>query len=559
MTKETSSGSTPFSIFYRYPRLRLGLSLMGGLGVLSSGLVVAQTDSSVNKGTAPTKTTPERAIAASPAAPAPDAKSKPAPEAVKAAPLREPAPYASTKPYVPKSESASYSSNKPSGPTLEPVPYSAKKPVAPVQAPEVLVPAQTVVQQKPALPAPNLSLPDSAAAAKPPQVIVNPATSPESPKSPYESTNTYIDRSDFSIGATTRYEGPPTVVLSERSTGCQTISQNGKLSSGVCNVAAVTQLPATKQTPDQQIASKPTLGQQTPNQQIASKLTLGQQTPNQQIASKLTLGLQTPNQQIASKPTPNPQSANSGLTPQEPQLNLNGVIRLPGPPVAAVQPSNLGFLKLGDNGSRPTPQTPYSEYSAAPTPALPGQYYSSAVPSTSPRGLDYYNLTTRPAARPNIGKTSFMFPLTIPSAISSLFGWRIHPISGDYRFHAGTDLGAPEGTPVIAAVSGQVATADFLGGYGLTVILMHEKGTQQSLYAHLSEIFVQPGQQVEQGNVIGRVGSTGNSTGPHLHFEWRHLTSDGWVAVDAGNHLEYALAQFIRALQIAQSSPQRGT
>jgi murein DD-endopeptidase MepM/ murein hydrolase activator NlpD len=108
-------------------------------------------------------------------------------------------------------------------------------------------------------------------------------------------------------------------------------------------------------------------------------------------------------------------------------------------------------------------------------------------------------------------------------------------------------------------VSGQVVTADFLGGYGLTVILQHEKGTQESLYAHLSEIFVKPGDKVEQGNVIGRVGSTGNSTGPHLHFEWRHLTPEGWVAVDSGAHLQYSLAQFIRALQLAQSTPQRGT
>jgi murein DD-endopeptidase MepM/ murein hydrolase activator NlpD len=152
-----------------------------------------------------------------------------------------------------------------------------------------------------------------------------------------------------------------------------------------------------------------------------------------------------------------------------------------------------------------------------------------------------------------------MFPLAIPAAITSIFGWRIHPITGQYRFHSGTDLGAPEGTPVLAAVSGQVVTADFLGGYGLTVVLQHQKGQDESLYAHLSEIFVKPGDMVEQGNVIGRVGSTGNSTGPHLHFEWRHLTSNGWVTVDAGTHLEFALAQFIRALQVAQAAPQRGT
>lgn len=173
-------------------------------------------------------------------------------------------------------------------------------------------------------------------------------------------------------------------------------------------------------------------------------------------------------------------------------------------------------------------------------------------------GLAYYNLTSRPAGRPSIGKSKFMFPLTIPAAISSVFGWRLDPFSGDARFHSGTDIGAPQGTPVVAAASGEVAYADFAGGYGLMVILRHEENTQESRYGHLSEIFVRSGEQVEQGTVIGRVGSTGRSTGPHLHFEWRHLTADGWVTVDAGTHLEYSLAQFIRALQVAQASPKLG-
>jgi hypothetical protein len=113
-------------------------------------------------------------------------------------------------------------------------------------------------------------------------------------------------------------------------------------------------------------------------------------------------------------------------------------------------------------------------------------------------------------------------------------------------------LGAPQGTPVIAAVSGEVATADYLGGYGLAVVIRQEEGTQESLYGHLSEVFVKQGDLVNQGTVIGRVGSTGFSTGPHLHFEWRQLTPNGWVAVDAGAHLEYGLAQFMKALQVAQ-------
>jgi murein DD-endopeptidase MepM/ murein hydrolase activator NlpD len=153
------------------------------------------------------------------------------------------------------------------------------------------------------------------------------------------------------------------------------------------------------------------------------------------------------------------------------------------------------------------------------------------------------------------GNTRLLFPLAIPASISSAFGWRMHPITGSQRFHSGTDIAAPIGTPVLAALAGRVAIADFLGGYGLTVTLEHEKGTQQTLYAHLSEIFVQPGEMIRQGGAIGRVGSTGLSTGPHLHFEFRQLTPDGWVALDAGEQLEYALAQLVKAFDVAQTAP----
>jgi len=148
-----------------------------------------------------------------------------------------------------------------------------------------------------------------------------------------------------------------------------------------------------------------------------------------------------------------------------------------------------------------------------------------------------------------------MFPLTIPAVITSLFGWRIHPISGSYSFHSGTDLGADQGTPVIAVTDGKVAIADFIGGYGLTVVLRHEQETHESLYAHMSQIFVKPGDEVTQGTVIGLVGSTGNSTGPHLHFEWRTATNNGWVTVDPTAHLQYALDQFILALTNPTANP----
>lgn len=180
---------------------------------------------------------------------------------------------------------------------------------------------------------------------------------------------------------------------------------------------------------------------------------------------------------------------------------------------------------------------------------------AASVPT---RSAFYYNRTPRPTGVLGVNP-GLMFPLTVPAPITSLFGWRIHPITGSRRFHAGTDFGAALGVPVLAADAGSVAIADFLGGYGLTVVLEHKKLTQQTLYGHLSEIFVQPGEWVEQGAVIGRVGNTGNSTGPHLHFETRTLTAEGWVATDPGVQLQDALARLVESLRVAQLSHKPGT
>jgi murein DD-endopeptidase MepM/ murein hydrolase activator NlpD len=174
---------------------------------------------------------------------------------------------------------------------------------------------------------------------------------------------------------------------------------------------------------------------------------------------------------------------------------------------------------------------------------------------TTPSGSDYYNLTIRPPARLISGGLNFLFPLSIPAVITSAFGWRLHPVLGQSRFHSGTDLGAPEGTPVVAAFAGKVAIADFMGGYGLAVVLQHQNGSEESLYGHLSEIFVKPGEMVKQGEVIGRVGSTGLSTGPHLHFEFRKQTPQGWVVMDAGGALQFALSQFVDALKLGLPYP----
>lgn len=154
---------------------------------------------------------------------------------------------------------------------------------------------------------------------------------------------------------------------------------------------------------------------------------------------------------------------------------------------------------------------------------------------------------------------NMLFPLASLAPITSPFGWRVHPIFGDTRFHSGTDLGAPTGTPVLAVHEGRVLESGNLGGYGLTVILQHPPNQKQTLYAHLSELFVNPGEWVEQGEVIGLVGSTGNSTGPHLHFEILEMTANGLVPVDPGARLELALQQLIQAMQVAQNQGNQAT
>lgn len=170
------------------------------------------------------------------------------------------------------------------------------------------------------------------------------------------------------------------------------------------------------------------------------------------------------------------------------------------------------------------------------------------VGGTTVISREYFNEAVRPLNLLRRGAQEFVFPLAVPAPITSLFGWRSHPIFGERRFHSGTDLGAPAGTPVLAVKDGAVETAGYLGGYGYTVILNHEEGTQETRYAHLARILVEPGETVKQGEVVGLVGSTGNSTGPHLHFELRELTAQGWMLVDADELMNHTVTGLVDLL-----------
>jgi murein DD-endopeptidase MepM/ murein hydrolase activator NlpD len=114
------------------------------------------------------------------------------------------------------------------------------------------------------------------------------------------------------------------------------------------------------------------------------------------------------------------------------------------------------------------------------------------------------------------GNGVFIFPT--PGRITSGFGYRVHPIYGSGRMHTGIDISAPYGQPIFAAGDGIVSMASYYGGYGNAVIILHGGGLS-TLYGHQSRLAVSPGQAVSRGQIIGYVGSTGASTGNHLHFE----------------------------------------
>ncbi len=104
--------------------------------------------------------------------------------------------------------------------------------------------------------------------------------------------------------------------------------------------------------------------------------------------------------------------------------------------------------------------------------------------------------------------------------ITSGFGWRRDPVYGDWRFHAGLDIAAPPGTPIVAAADGVVVSAGWHQGYGKVVEISHGHGIA-TFYAHCSRIAVRVGQRVRRGQIIAYIGATGKTTGPHLHYEVR--------------------------------------
>ena len=415
--------------------IRRSAQIIAGLGLIGSGLVaspVALTASSFVIPDLPNNSS--TVVPGTPASPKKPAKRLPAaPQTVAPKPAAPPSISKPFKAPAPKSSS-------------QPSTVFQVKPTTPAQQP---------------LSAPNISRPPIMPSAK------SNATTPQV----QPGKNQFIDTASYGNLEKSGYTAPSKVVLTERSSGCQTVSQNGKLLLGSCGNVA--------------------------------------KTPSGTVAKT---------QKTASAKRPLARS--STVKPLRPVRSKSETRNFSPSPVVPIPAAKQTGLSIA----------------IAPLSSASGTGQASAFKLPVPQG------------------TSLIYPLAIPARISSVFGWRVHPISGQTRMHTGTDIAAPTGTPVLATYPGQVTAAGWQGGYGLMVTLAHEEATQESRYAHLSEIYVRPGQWVEQGTVIGRVGNTGFSTGPHLHFEWRHKTQEGWVAVDAGLHLEYALDNLERALQFAQST-----
>jgi murein DD-endopeptidase MepM/ murein hydrolase activator NlpD len=159
-----------------------------------------------------------------------------------------------------------------------------------------------------------------------------------------------------------------------------------------------------------------------------------------------------------------------------------------------------------------------------------------------PQSLVSVSTTPDRAGRFQIGMPRVSIPARIPVEgvhLTSRFGMRVHPVLGGRRQHKGIDLAAPAGTPIHATADGMVSKAEWFSSYGLYVSLEHG-GEIQTRYGHMSRMNVYAGQRVQKGDVIGYVGTTGRSTGPHLHYEVR-------IAGEAVNPMPYMQADEYRA------------
>ncbi|MFM7363212.1 MAG: M23 family metallopeptidase [Cuspidothrix sp.] len=367
-----------------------------------------------------------------------------------------------------------------------------------------------------------------------PEVVQSANNSQNTGKDTTDYNNAYIDPTDYKNTNTSNYEPPTSVVVTERAGGCGasvTTEQNRCAKSPQASTVAKSKESVPTWLKKSETAKLPVVA---PVLRTITANSQGQDNVAGIVANTVNKIGQTPNNWQISRNNPSSHTKASytanRFIPSPKEFNTTRVNSTPIAPQVGGLPA------------------PMMEGNVAPRPSMVSYDFSlaSVLPQVPGSNTLAYGG----------GGSGVVFPLSVAAPITSLFGWRIHPITGDRRFHAGTDIGAPTGTPILAAARGQVETASWIGGYGLAVIINHSSA-QQTLYGHMSEILVQPGQVVEAGTVIGRVGSTGNSTGSHLHFEIRHLTPNGWVAVDPGVQLQGGLSQLLGRTQGTKTAQAR--
>lgn len=206
-----------------------------------------------------------------------------------------------------------------------------------------------------------------------------------------------------------------------------------------------------------------------------------------------------------------------GVTGPEPNRILH--LRQADLPLAAV-PARVAPTNVSENAA---PDVQRRSASAPSSRTVPVTRAETAIASRGSSPITGARTAPAPVQTPRtsgVRSDGARFRLIWPSqgTLSSPFGWRIHPIFGTREFHTGVDIAAQSGTPVVAADSGIVRFVGWQEGYGQRVVVEHGGGLATA-YSHLSVAAVQPQDRVTQGQEIGRIGSTGWSTGPHLLFE----------------------------------------
>ncbi len=535
---KTSRGCTPLSIFYYRPLVQ-GISWIGGISVLSSGFVWAHSEP------------------LAPPAPAPTTQKAPRTVIVNAEPVPIPVP-----------KPVAFGATTSTIPQRNPETFVAHQPTAPEQNPKtIVVNAIPVPAKKPQLTPVN---PIPVPAKKPQSTAVKPIPVPQDNSEPVVADHTWVT---------------PEKPLRQESRQAPTVTAQPATQEAI-KIPVVLDKPmviapiTTASVPKQPTVVPPnfyvpTRGDVaipafTPNL-TAAKNSDTNSTNNNSLGVTNKDDLSIRSEQTTTDadagiviPVPPPESTRVAQA----QDNTAGIV-IPVPPpestkVAQAQDNTAGIVI-------PVPQPETAKIGQASVPKIPAISSRPRGSSTSGFSRSTGNTTTVPPEATASGfqpyynplnlaagllasnNSNVYYPLTLPAEVTSPFGWRIHPISGASSFHAGTDLGAPMGAPVLAAASGQVISANWMGGYGNAIVIQHNQ-TQETLYGHLSEINVQPGQRVEPGMVIGRVGSTGYSTGPHLHFEMRQRTNAGWEATDSAGLLQLGMAQLSNAMHTAQAT-----